>query len=168
MTAPRCPPDEAERRLEAVIDMMSRGQWLGRMSAKKLAAEWGVAVRTVQDYSRMASKIVWADGDEERAEVKADTMAKLGIIAAKAEQRGQFNAAVRALDSRAVVAGVVKQRGAGEVNVQVANIIASPDWHALRSLLLDALAPHPAALADVAAALERYSAEGTSAEPRRG
>lgn len=166
MTVPRCPPDEAERRLEAVIDMMSRGQWLGRVSAKKLAAEWGVAVRTVQDYSRMASKIVWADGDEDRAEVKADTLAKLGILAAKAEQRGQFNAAVRALDSRAVVAGVVR-RG-GDVNVQVANLIASPEWNACRELLIKALEPHPAALADVLQALETFSSEGTSALARSG
>lgn len=140
MRARRCPPKEAERRLEIVVDMMSRGQWLGRVSAKKLAAEWGVVVRTVQDYSRMASKIVWADSDEERAEIKADTVAKLGILAAKAEGRGQFHTAVKALDSRAVVAGVVK-RG-GDMNVQV-NVLASPDWLALRDALLVRLAAVP-------------------------
>lgn len=39
--------------------------------------------------------------------------------------------------------------------VQVA-VVQSPDWHALRDALVDALVPHEAALRDVMAVLERH------------
>lgn len=85
---------------------MAAGKWDGRASAQRLANEWGVAVRTVQDYSRIASRLVWAASDDDRAELVADTIAKLTSLARKADEAGDWGIARACLDTRADVAGL--------------------------------------------------------------
>ena len=69
---------------------------------------------------------------------------------------GAFLAAARELRSSiellARLSGELKPEG---VTVQVLNLTESPDWQATKTALMRALRPHPAALADVVAALER-------------
>src|SRR5262249_57118938 len=60
--------------------------------------------------SRMASKIIWAGGKEDIDELRADTISKLGVIAAKAEQKNNYRAAVSALAERAEIAGLRVQK----------------------------------------------------------
>lgn len=108
--APRATPEEVAERIAIVADIMARGQWLGRITVRKLIDESpafrGLCERTVQDYSRMASKLIYSDVEDAQV-IRADTIAKMTVLAAKAAHAEKYRDAGYILAERAKVAGVM-------------------------------------------------------------
>lgn len=104
MAAERSPRELVDARIDHIADLMSRGMWMYRISAKKLADEWGLTVRSVQDYSKQAwQRIRESRGD--LLEQRDNTVSKLEALAIKAEIKGQLRTAVAALSSAAEISG---------------------------------------------------------------
>ena len=114
--------EEIERRVNLIADRMARGEWVGRRDARDLAEGWGVAKRTVQNYSQRASERLYRkDSDRERHELRVSTLCKLELIAERAmrdDDPKSLHVAVAALD-KAVEVGGAKTNVAQVVNVKV-------------------------------------------------
>lgn len=160
-SAPRSSAVEVQARIDRVAEIMARGEWSADVS-QALAAEYGVAPSTIGTYATAASRLVWAASDEARAVLVADTIARLGSIAAQATQAAEFRSAVAALAERADVAGL-KPRGGPAVTVQVqvgGERLAVPahELVAQMTIVAEVLQRYPEAQAAVIAALRAGSA----------
>lgn len=103
---PRAPQELADSRVDHIAQRIAGGAWQGRLSAKRLADEWGIALSTVANYVSAAVRSLRLD-PERVQEIQADTLGRLTRIAAKAEEAGELRAAVSALAERAKIAGAV-------------------------------------------------------------
>ncbi len=108
--------------IDQIVDRMCRGNWIRGATRRQLAAEWGIPESTVANYSTTASKIVKAGTDDEvREEIKATSIEKLGIIAAKAEKKERFAEATKSLRVMNELTGSIQSGGPMVVvNVEVA------------------------------------------------
>jgi hypothetical protein len=143
---------ERERRVDAVLDLMSRGEWAGLASHRSLASQWGCSVGAVQDYAATAHAIatrLTRLGPEERADAAAEIIASCQAIRARALAAGKLGDAI---DANALIA---KLRGlyCDGPSVNVAVQVAQLDEAALSRHLLDALMVRPDRLAILASAL---------------
>lgn len=72
----RAKPAETLARVERIIDMMQRLDWVKGVSGPMLASEWGLAVGTVEDLAAEASRIVRREA--QRAEDRGETQLGIG------------------------------------------------------------------------------------------
>ncbi len=109
--------------IDRIADAMARGAWITGASARAYAKEHGVNLDTVRGWSSTASRIVRAGTNEERAELTASTLAKLEVMAARAQAAGDIKAGVAALNLLSDIAGLkitkVELTGAGGGPVKV-------------------------------------------------
>lgn len=107
--APACGREEADRRIAQMAECMARGEWCSAQ-AKEFAEEWGITVRSVREYGRIASRLVWTAGTMDLEELKRETLTKLQEIAERAEANGELQAAIKALDTAAEITGIKAPR----------------------------------------------------------
>ncbi len=142
MTAPRCSPEEAERRTLEIADRMARGDWDSRRDVSELAAAWDVAPRTVRDYSRMASRMLWANSADLQ-DLRSASIERLMILSGKAEDDREYAAAVKAIAEANEIAGTKRQKleltGTGGAPLGCPPQIAAV-WHKAETGDADALA----------------------------
>lgn len=84
-------PTERERRVEQVVDLMCRGQWLAGVSHKMLAQQWGCTPDNVRKVSAEASRVIrsWLrDTPEAKEEARAMLLQNFEVIRAKAMAKG--------------------------------------------------------------------------------
>jgi hypothetical protein len=67
----RAKPETVAERIDSIADMMERLEWQRGKSAKRLAADWGVSVSAIENYSAEASRRVTADADDCRRDITA-------------------------------------------------------------------------------------------------
>lgn len=97
---------EVTRRIDVVRVEMATGAWTARR-ARELAAEWGCAERTVQDYAKVASRLIYDRTDPAEVErERVATMERASALSLKAEAAGDFRHALVGVDLRAKAAGV--------------------------------------------------------------
>jgi len=105
--------------IDRIADAMARGAWITGASARAYAKEHGVNLDTVRGWSSTASRIVRAGTNEERAELTASTLAKLEVMAARAQAAGDIKAGVAALNLLSDIAGLKAPKRL-EVNATIA------------------------------------------------
>ena len=157
-------------RLLLVAELMARGEWVTGETAKRLAAEWGLAVSTVENYSAEASRLVKLL-ERPTARLRLGRALDAGISVAERALADESGATCKHCGERcgheslAAVAAVatVADRfaaltGANEparsdTRTTVNVLVTSPEWLAVRGRLLAALEAHPEARVAVVAAL---------------
>jgi hypothetical protein len=142
-----------EERVEHIADLMSRGLWITRTTAKQLAAEWGVAKTTVEHYAAEASRRVRADRGT-LDQVRDGQLARLEMIVMQAISKKEFRTAVAAIEAAAKISGTLAAQ-----KHEVSGVLLSAAWLELRGRIMDALAPVP----DARTALLRALAAGGDA-----
>ena len=104
----------AKNETKAGIDL--RVQKFARIIAKggrrsdclRYAAEnWGVSVRTVDNYLKKARQQLKADWDIERPQMVADLLAQCSTIQMEARRAGQYHIALGAINTAAKLASLV-------------------------------------------------------------
>lgn len=143
---------QRERRVDAVLDLMSRGEWAGLASHRALASQWGCSVGAVQDYAATAHAIatrLTRLGPEERADAAAEIIASCEAIRARALAAGKLGDAI---DANALIA---KLRGlyCDGPTVSVAVQVAQLDEASLSRQIVAGVMARPDRLAMLAAAL---------------
>lgn len=90
-TARRAEPAEVERRLAVVAKHFGEGDWSSKV-VRRFAKEWGVAERTVRDYSRQVSRLArmtqTADDIAFERELAANRLDRIHELAT-VDERGQ-------------------------------------------------------------------------------
>jgi len=94
-----CPP--VAQRVNIIAELMERLEWERGKTAVRLAAEWGVAVNTVEQSAAEASRRVIGDKDEAIRDITAGARA----LYRKAVQAGDAKAAKAIGDLWADIAG---------------------------------------------------------------
>jgi hypothetical protein len=92
-----------EERIAHCFELMTAGLWVTGATAVRLAAEWGLAVSTVEHDSAEASRRVHAALDDKhlRARIQATLETNTGI----AMNRGQLRTAVESVKALAGISG---------------------------------------------------------------
>jgi hypothetical protein len=93
---------EREERIEHIVDLMSRGQWLAGVSDKALAKQWRCTPDNVRKISAEASRLIRArlrDDPEAKAEARAMLLQNFEVIRAKAMAKGDAPSLRVALDA---------------------------------------------------------------------
>lgn len=137
-------------RIEQAAQLMRTLKYRRGVTDRELAAEWKVSLATAQGVTAEASRVV--------ARELADPGRLMTTIGTRLEQvmlEGDDRDAVNA----AAVAAKLHGLNAAERHevAQVAPVVLSEEWAALRTVLLDAIRPYPEAYAAVVAALEAYA-----------
>jgi hypothetical protein len=101
---------ERDRRVDRVVDLMTRGEWQGARSARELAGEWDVHMHTVHDYAREASGIIRRSLEGDAEDLRAQLLAGLDELTRKATSAGEYRAAIAGFELRAKVLGLVERR----------------------------------------------------------
>tara|TARA_Y100001951_G_C11256201_1_gene249555 strand:- start:44 stop:367 length:324 start_codon:yes stop_codon:yes gene_type:complete len=79
-----------------------------RSDCLRYAAEnWGVSVRTVDNYLKKARQQLKADWDIERPQMVADLLAQCSTIQMEARRAGQYHIALGAINTAAKLASLV-------------------------------------------------------------
>jgi len=155
--------DTVDTRVEHIADLMSRGLWITRTSAKQLAAEWGISKSTVEHYAAEASRRVRADRGT-LDQVRDSQLARLEMIAMQAIGKKEFRTAVAAIEAAAKISGTMAAQ-----KHEVTGVLLSAAWLELRGRIMDALAPFPdargALLRALAASDGAHNGELPAAEP---
>lgn len=119
----------AERRVEAITDLMLAGRWLSGQSDKLLAKEWGVTPSYVRSLSAEASRglrrFVRDQEPEFRAERRAELIALFGAVARRAMVMNTPNALRVVLQ-----AGELQGRYLGVEPPRALNVNHDPDGFA--------------------------------------
>jgi hypothetical protein len=143
---------ERERRVDAVLDLMSRGEWDGMRSHRALAKEWSCSLGAVQDYAREAygiSRKLMLLTPEQKEDARAHYAATLRKNAERAAEAEDFNAVNRAIELQMRLTGVLEPDTTVNVAVQVAQL----DEAALSRHMVAGLMARPDRLAILASAL---------------
>lgn len=93
---------EREERVEQIVDLMSRGQWLAGVSDKALAKQWACTADNVRKISAEASRLIRArlrDDPAAKAEARAMLLQNFEVIRAKAMAKGDAPSLRVALDA---------------------------------------------------------------------
>jgi hypothetical protein len=93
---------EREERVEQVVDLMSRGQWLAGVSDKALAKQWRCTADNARKISAEASRLIRArlrDDPAAKAEARAMLLQNFEVIRAKAMAKGDAPSLRVALDA---------------------------------------------------------------------
>jgi len=128
-----------EEKVEHIADLMARGMYITRTTAKQLAAEWGVAKTTVEHYAAEASRRVRADRGT-LDQVRDGQLAKLEMIVMQAISKKEFRTAVAAIEAAAKISGTLAAQ-----KHEVSGMLLSAAWLELRGTIMDVLAPFPEA-----------------------
>lgn len=130
---------EVDAIIGRIANDMAAGKWVSGPSSKRYAEECEVTRDTIRHWATQASRIVSKGSDDEIATLKVSTLARLDVISVKAEAKGNFQAAVNALDKVADIAGLkvpIERR----ISIAMENIKRSEEWGRLRGLLVAAAA----------------------------
>lgn len=123
--------DEVDARVAYVEDMMLRGEFKRGETPRALAKEWGIELKTVQRYCSLASRLCWDDSDEQREELRSQSITKLLTMADEAHAAKKWKDATGAIKVANEVAGTIRPGPAVMVNTQV-NVAggsnALPEW----------------------------------------
>jgi hypothetical protein len=144
---------EVERRIERIAELIARGLYVRRATAKQLATEWGISKTTVEHYAAEARRLVNVDrGSLE--EIRDDQLAKLDMIIVSAIAKKEFRTAVQGIETASRIAGTQ----AAQRHEVVASLLVSPLWLDVRARIMRALAGFPeardAVLTELAAVTE--------------
>lgn len=93
---------EREERVEQIVDLMSRGQWLAGVSDKMLAKQWHCTAENVRKVSAEASRLIRArlrDTPQAKQEARAMLLQNFEVIRAKAMAKGDAPSLRVALDA---------------------------------------------------------------------
>ena len=126
-----------EERVERCADLMARGLWITRTTAKQLAAEWGVSKTTVEHYACEASRRVRADRGT-LDQVRDGQLARLEMIVMQAIAKKEFRTAVAAIEAAAKISGTLAAQ-----KHEVTGVLLSAAWLELRGRIMEALEPFP-------------------------
>lgn len=108
---PPCPATP-DARIEAIADIMARGEWVTRVTARELAALWaegGVGFSSIESYASAASKRVRASQGSRRAQLD-QSLADLTRLQGIAEAQGDTRTAIRAVQARIQILGPMVPR----------------------------------------------------------
>src|ERR1700761_6449376 len=129
---------EVEKRIERVAELMARGLYVRRATAKQLAIEWGVSRSTVERYATEARRLLNVDrGSLE--ELRDDQLAKLDMIIVSAIAKKEFRTPDQAIEPSSRIAGTQ----AAQRHEIPASLLVSPLWLDLRARIMRALVPFP-------------------------
>ena len=145
--------ETVDARVDHIADLMARGLWITRTSAKQLASEWGVSKTTIEHYAAEASRRVRADRGT-LDQVRDGQLSRLEMIAIQAISKKEFRTAVAAIEAAAKISGTMAAQ-----KHEVTGVLLSAAWLELRGRIMDALAPFP----DARTALLRALASGGDA-----
>jgi len=112
---PAVAPATPEERIEAIADIMARGEWITRVTARELAALWapgGVSFDSIESYATQASKRVRASQGSRRRLLDA-ALADLHRLQGVAEAQGDTRTAIRAVQAKVQILGPITLRVAG-------------------------------------------------------
>jgi hypothetical protein len=103
-------------------------RWETGITGPSLAKEWGIPAGTVEDYAKVASKLVLAELNPE--DLKARVLVGLEGLAARADATGDYKTAGHMLSELARISGVdAPQRvDVRTQQVTIAEIVAQPDF----------------------------------------
>jgi hypothetical protein len=93
---------ERERRVEQVVDLMCRGQWLSGVSDKALAKQWSCTPDNARKVSAEASRVIRSrlrETPEAKEEARAQVLQMFEVIRAKAMTNGDAPSLRVALDA---------------------------------------------------------------------
>lgn len=133
------PASPVEPRVEQIADLMARGMWVTRVSAKQLAQEWGVSKTTIEHYAAEASRRVRADRGT-LDQVRDGQLAKLEMIVMQAIGKKEYRTAVAAIEAAAKISGTVAAQ-----KHEITGVLLSAAWADLRGQIMHVLEPFPAA-----------------------
>lgn len=111
---PTCPATPAER-VEAIADIMARGEWITRVTARALAELWGpagVSFASIESYATQASKLV-RTSQGSRRRLLDGALADLDRLQQLAEGSGDIRTAIRAVQAKTQILGPMVPRLAG-------------------------------------------------------
>jgi hypothetical protein len=151
LTAP--PPAE---RIEIILDLMSRDEFVRGETYLELAAKWGLTPSSVMMSTAEASRRMQALVDP--AKVKPRLARFLDKTLSKAEDSNDLKARAQVAETTARVLGVMPKEG---FNVTI-NLAESAEWHRVRTAIMTALEPFPEARNAVVAALVAASGDVAS------
>lgn len=137
-------------RVEQAAAMMRALTYVRGVTDKVLAAEWGIGIDAAQRYTAEASRRVAA----ELSDADGHMTALIGTRMRQEIQSGESRDAIAAAALMAKLLGLGAPEATGGTPHQPVTLTA--EWAALRSVLLEALAPYPEAHAAVVAALEAH------------
>lgn len=140
-------PKTVEERVSHCADLMARGAWVTRVTAKALAAEWGIQKNSVEHYATEASRRVRADRGS-LDQVRDGQLAKLEVIAHQAIGKRELRTAVAAIEASAKIAGTMAPQ-----KHEISGVLLSAAWIEIRGRIMDVLAPFPEARAALIADL---------------
>lgn len=113
----RVSPTTVAQRVERIVGMMRRNEWVRGESAAVLAAEWGLATNTVEQLSSEASRVVAREvTDPERVKVDVSTILMRDIERASAA--AEFGDVARIADVVTKIVGA-REPERREVDVSV-------------------------------------------------
>lgn len=116
---PRRSPAEVADIVQRLADDMAAGRWVSGISHKRMAQEYGVARNTVAKWAAEAARrVITGENDEELQQMRAETIGRLDAISLKAEASRQYTAAVKAIDSKAIIAGLNRTGPALVINLE--------------------------------------------------
>ena len=144
-----------EERVEWISDLMARGLWVTRATAKQLAAEWGVAKTTVEHYAAEASRRVRADRGT-LDQVRDGQLSRLEMIVLQSIAKKEFRTAVAPIEAAAKISGTLAAQ-----KHEVSGVLLSAAWLELRGTIMHVLAPFPEART---ALLQALAASGDGAK----
>ena len=111
---PAVAPPTPEERIEAIADIMARGEWITRVTARALAALWApsVSFASIESYASQASKRVRASQGSRRRQLD-EALSDLTRLQAVAEGQGDTRTAIRAVQAKVQILGPITLRVAG-------------------------------------------------------
>jgi hypothetical protein len=96
-----------ERRIDAIVGMMSQGQWFSGASHRALAKEWGIHPGTVEHLAAEANRLlrfVFRSDEESQKDLRARTLQNFEVIRVKALVAGSPAALRVSLDANETLA----------------------------------------------------------------
>jgi hypothetical protein len=140
-------PTLIEKRVEHIADLMARGLYVTRITAKQLAAEWGLSKTTIEHYAGEASRRVRADRGS-LDQVRDGQLSKLELIVMQAIAKKEFRTAVAAIEAAAKIGGTMAPQ-----KHEITGVLLSAAWAELRTRIMTILEPYPEARAALIAEL---------------
>lgn len=99
------------QRVALIADMMASGRWILRVSARQLAAQWGISESRVRHLSSEANRVLRAElSAEDREAIRAKLLATLDRVILLSMHRQRYRDAVSAIQAYGDFLGLRSQR----------------------------------------------------------
>lgn len=138
-------------RVAEAAELMRKLEYVPGKTLRELAARWGISEAAASRYTQEASRRVASEVSD-----PDHLTATIGVKLDEVIRTGENRDAVAASALAAKLAGLGAPEATGGTPHQPVTLTA--EWAALRSVLLEALAPYPEAHTAVVAALEAHRA----------